>query len=224
MSVRYINGFVDWFRPGQFGWIDYEESGRRQRIFFCDGTIRPDEIGRTSQCWFAGPVRFRIQKDKNRGRVDAVDVHPIFCEPFVGDPKEHREISVVDRFIETRVDSLAGFLRRETGEDLYFGWKNIDPAFKNRRNVLRVGDPVWHGVRTHSNGKFEASNIEIFSRDEINRMAQELQSYELGLDPTPAAVEPHTPLVAAPEPESVLAPETKNVPMLRLILEKRMKS
>ncbi len=212
MSGRYFDGFVDWFRPNQFGWINYEESGRHQRIFFCDGTIRADEIGRTSQCWISGtPVRFRIQKDVRRNRVDAVDVHPIFCEPFVGDPKEHREISVVDRFIENNARCLAGFLRRETGEDLYFGWKNIDPQFKNRRNVLRKGDPLFHGVRVHNNGKFEASHIAIYSRDEIDRMA-------LGLQPHDPEVEP-----VAVEPQSEwLRPENKNRSLFELIQERRM--
>jgi hypothetical protein len=164
------------------------------------------------------PVRFRIQKDVSRGRVDAVDVHPIFCEPFVGDPKEHREISVVDRFIETNVDRLAGFLRRESGEDLYFGWKNIDPAFRNRRNVLRQGDPVFHGIRTHNNGKFEASNIQLYSRGEIERMAQGLQPYELESEPAPQVAAP------ALARDSVLDPATRNTPIIQLILEKRGRS
>jgi hypothetical protein len=222
MSDRYFEGLVDWFRPN-LGWIEYEESGRHQRIFFCDGTIRADEIGRTSQCWISGtPVRFRIQKDKSRGRVDAVDVHPIFCEPFVGDPKEHREISVVDRFIETNVDRLAGFLRRESGEDLYFGWKNIDPAFRNRRNILRQGDPVWHGIRIHTNGKFEASHIGIYSRDEIDRMAQGLQPYELDSDPEPIEPQP-VPATAASEatPDSVLAPSTCSLPLIEIIKRRK---
>ncbi len=217
--MKYFEGLVDWFRPNQFGWIEYEESGRHQRIFFCDGTIRADEIGRTSQCWVSGtPVRFRIQKDVRRGRVDAVDVHPIFCEPFVGDPKEHREISVVDRFIETDIGRLAGFLRRESGEDLYFGWKNIDPAFKNRRNVLRQGDPVFHGIRTHNNGKFEASNIQLYSRDEIDRMSKGLQPYELESEPAPQVAAP------ALARDSVLDPATRNTPIIQLILEKRGRS
>jgi len=212
-SSQYLEGFVDWFRPREYGWIDYEESGCHRRVFFCDGTIRADAVGRTSQCWCSTtPVRFRIHKDENRGRLDAVDVHPIFCEPIVGDSKEYREISVVDRFIEADTESLAGFLRRESGEDLYFGWKNIDPAFKNRRNVLRVGDPVWHGIRTHNNGKFEASNIGIYSRVEIERMAQGLQPYELNSDPTPVAVEPQSEL---------LRPENKSKSFLELIAERR---
>jgi hypothetical protein len=202
MSGQYFEGLVDWFRPNQFGWINYEDSGYRQRVFFCDDTIRGDEIGRTSQCWISGtPVRFRILKDVRRNRVDAVDVHPIFYEPFVGDPKEHREISVVDRFIETDVERLAGFLRRETGEDLYFGWKNIDPAFKNRRNVLRAGDPVFHGIRMHNNGKFEASNIALYSRVEIDRMARGLQ--------------PHDP--------SVLEPATSSLSLIEIIQQRKLK-
>jgi hypothetical protein len=219
MSGRYLDGLVDWFRPSQYGWIEYEESGCHQRIFFCDGTIRADEIGRTSQCWISGtPVRFRIQKDVSRSRVDAVDVHPIFCEPFVGDPKEHREISVVDRFIEADVDRLAGFLRRESGEDLYFGWKNIDPAFWNRRNILCQGDPVWHGIRTHTNGKFEASNIGLYSRGEIERMAQGLQPYELESEPAPQVAAP------ALAPVSVLDPDKCNKTLLQLIMERRIKT
>jgi hypothetical protein len=159
-------------------------------------------------------VRFRIHKDENRGRLGAVDVHPIFCEPFVGDSKEYREISVVDRFIEADTESLAGFLRRESGEDLYFGWKNIDPAFKNRRNVLRVGDPVWHGIRTHTNGKFEASHIAIYSRAEIDRMAQGLQPYELKSDPEPVAIEPQSKL---------LHPKNCRRTLLELIQQRRAK-
>jgi hypothetical protein len=90
--------------------------------------------------------------------------------------------------------------------------KNIDPAFRNRRNVLHVGDPVFHGIRTHTNGKFEASNIGIYSRDEIDRMAMGLQPHQLKSDPEPVAIEPQpVPAKAASEatPDSVLAPASQ---------------
>jgi hypothetical protein len=81
-----------------------------------------------------------------------------------------------------------------------------------------VGDPVFHGVRKCKDGKkFEASVIELYSREEIERVAKGLPVQE----PEPQLA----PQVAAPpEPEpSVLSLATKNVPLLRLILERREK-
>jgi hypothetical protein len=58
----------------------------------------------------------------------------------------------------------------------------------------------------------------LYSREEIERLAKGLPAQEPEPEPVPA------PQVAAPEPEpSVLAPATKNVPMLKLIIERRMK-
>jgi len=217
MSGCYFQGAIDGFsRDTQFGFISYcDEYGRSQRIFFHGRDIRCNAIGQTSTCWLPGaPVGFKIRKAISRREAgrQATDVHLIFDDPFVGNPADHRENSYIDRFIPgTR---LAGFLRRSGGEDLYFCANSIAIDFRDRLGDLREGDPVFHGVRKCKDGKkFEASVIELYSREEIERLAKGL----------PAQPEPQ-PAAAAAAPEfSVLSPATKNVPMLRLILERREK-
>jgi cold shock CspA family protein len=224
MSGCYFQGMIDGFlRDQQFGFIAYEDQwGRSQRIFFHNRDIRCNEIGQTSCCWIPGAmVGFKIKKaisQREEGR-QAADVHIIFDDPFVGNPADHRENSYIDRFIPG--PHVAGFLRRSGGEDLYFCENNIAIDFRDRISSLREGDPVFHGVRKCKDGKkFEASVIELYSREEIERVAKGLPAQEPQPKPKLA------PQVAAPAltQDSVLSPATKNVPMIRLILEKRRKS
>ena len=90
-----------------------EKPGCDQRIFFNDRNIRCDAIGRASVCRIPGtPVGFKILKAISRLEEtrQAADVHPIFDDPLVGNPRDHREVSHVDRFlVGTRV---AGFFHR----------------------------------------------------------------------------------------------------------------
>jgi cold shock CspA family protein len=222
MSGCYFQGMIDGFlrdRDKQFGFISYDDQwGISQTIFFHNRDIRCNEIGQTSQCWIPGaPVGFKIKKaiSQREEARQATDVHIIFDDPYVGNPADHRENSYIDRFLPgTR---KAGFLRREGGEDLYFCDLNIAVDFRDRISSLREGDPVFHGVRKCKDGKrFEASVIELYSREEIARLDKGLPVRE----PEPKQVT----TAAAPEFTSVLAPATKNVPLLQLILERRMKS
>ena len=217
MSGQYFQGMIDaWLRDERFGFIVYDDQfGRRQRIFFHDRDIRCNEIGQTSQCWIPGaPVGLRIQKAISRRAAvrQAADVHLLFDDPFVGNPADPRENSYIDRFLKgTR---LAGFLHRESGEDLYFCENNIAIDFRDRASSLREGDPVFHGVRKCGDGKkFEASVIELYSREEITRLAKGLPAQEPESKPAAATLDEFT--------TSVLAPATRNVPLIQLILEKR---
>jgi hypothetical protein len=79
--------------------------------------------------------------------------------------------------------------RREGGEDLYFCENNIGIDFRDRISGLREGDPVFHGVRKCRDGKeFEASAIELYSREEIERMAKGLPAQEPEPKPAPLQV------------------------------------
>lgn len=66
------------------------------------------------------------------------------------------------------------------------------------------------------NGKFEASHIGIYSRDEIDRMVQGLQPYELESDPEPESV-------AVETQSELLRPENKSKSLLELIAARRVK-
>jgi hypothetical protein len=73
-------------------------------------------------------------------------------------------------------------------------------------------------VGTREDGRWHAVDIEIFSEAEQARLQQGRPAQEPESEPEP---EPEL-AVAVPE-FSVLAPATKNVPMIQLILEKRRK-
>jgi hypothetical protein len=75
-----------------------------------------------------------------------------------------------------------------------------------------VGDFIFHGVECNSAGAWAACNAELFSREENEK----LKRGEPLTDPEPEVEVPV-------EPDSLLAPATRNKPLIQLIMEKRGK-
>lgn len=210
---NYFEGVVDKWCGG-FGFITYRSSGRDCRVFFHNGSIRPDEIGRTSPCWIEQTmVRFKIAQVVHRGkdRTVAVDVHPVFADEPLDCPRAHREVSSVVQISSSR-NSL--WLQRESGEQIYLRVKHVVPQHVHRFQELREGDIVFHGVVENAERDpvvWEATEAEIFSREENDRLRR-----GESLDPPPEEAEPEV----EPVPE-VLSPENKSKTIVQLIAERR---
>ncbi len=217
---NYVEGVVDKWCGG-FGFITYRHSGRDCRVFFHNGSIRPDEIGRTSQCWIEQTlVRFKVTQVVHRGkdRTVAVDVHPIFADEPLDCPGAHREVSSVVQISSSR-NSM--WLMRESGEQIYLRVKHVLPQYIHRfQGELREGDFVFHGVVENPERDpivWEATEAEIFSREENDR----LRRGELLTDPPPPESEPQAEIEAEPLPE-ILNTANRSKTFLQLIeLEKR---
>jgi hypothetical protein len=215
-----FEGVVDrWFANSRFGFIEYRNSGVDCRIFFPAANIRNDYLGRVGHSTFDGAlVRFRIEKTTYKGeeKTVAVDVRAVFEEPHTTSITEHREVSQVAKLQAGR---CSAWLCREDGSHIFIHKNCVEPEFVDRFSELRTGDYVYHGVERNSacTGAWAACNAELFSRAENEK----LRRGEPLTDPEPEVevpVEPDT------EPDSVLAPATRNVPLIQLILERRGKS
>jgi hypothetical protein len=108
----------------------------------------------------------------------------------------------------------SAWLEREDGSQIFFHKNSVLPEYLDRFVELRVNDFVYHGVECNELGSWAAANVELFSCEEN----QKLQRGE-SLNGPESAVE--TEERFEPELETVLAPATRNRPLIELILEKR---
>jgi hypothetical protein len=190
------------FRRG-YEFIACRNSGHSSsRIFFHFRGIRPDSIGRISDCWHVGAqVRFRLAM--RNGQTTAADVHPIWREAPVVCVEAHREVSRVESLIPQK---RMAFLIREEGSSTALHIKNVSPQYEHRFDELRLGDFVFHGV-SERNDLWDAVNAELYSREENDalRRGEEL-------------------LVEEPVQEiqsELLSPENKNRTLIEIIQEKK---
>jgi hypothetical protein len=200
---------------GKFGFINYEDSGIRKRIYFSSHTTRPDWRG--SRAWVSAgiPVTFVRTKrhdDKTGEFCDcATDVAAAFPMSEPQDLSQYRETSVV-----YKKEFAFVFLQRECGDVTFLHRTDVLPQYEFRWDLLKPGVPVFHGVRFHEEKKlWKACDAELYSEEEL---------YEF-FNPSP--VEPEASILQPelePELETVLAPATRSVPLLQLILERRGKS
>ena len=212
-----FEGVVDrWFANSRFGFIAYRNSGADCRIFFPAANIRQDYLGRVGHSTFDGAlVRFRIEKTNYKGeeKTVAVDVRAVFEEPHTTSITEHREISQVAKLHAGR---CSAWLCREDGSHIFIHKNGVEPDFLDRFAELRVGDFVFHGVERNSanTGAWAACNAELFSREENEK----LKRGEPLTDPEPeveVSLEPDT------EPDSVLAPAIRKLPLLEIIRRRK---
>lgn len=217
-NENYFEGIVDKFCADgrNFGFITYRHSGRECRVFFHNGSIRPDNIGRTGQAWTEQTlVRFKLEHAIRRGesRLTATDVHPVFAEEPIKCPEAHREVSQVIKFSSSR-NSV--WLQRQSGEQLFLRLKHVVPQFVPRfQEELRVGDWVFHGVVENVERDptvWEATEAEIFSREEN----------ELRNDPPSVEVEVETEPQVEPEVElEIFKPHLAKLSLLEIIKRQR---
>lgn len=213
--TKQFEGDIDHWNEKGFGFIKQQGGGR---IFFSVHYVQPDWKGSKAWCFARGiPVKFEISQRISGGETKtfAANVEPIFEMSEQENISGYRETSEV---LNLNRRKGFGFLRRPCGDAIFFHKKEVVQGFENRWDFLEVGSPVWHGVKFDgSNGLWRAADIELYGYEELRSFKNE-PAYEEP-EPEPA------PLVAAPAlaRDSVLSPATKNVPIIRLILEKRRK-
>jgi hypothetical protein len=222
MQKIFEGEIVGWNEIKRFGFISYEHHGRK-RIYFCARTIQPDWKG--SRAWAFGtgiPVTFEIDKRKDTKSETisdiAINVAPIFPMSEPENLRGYREVSVVRK---KEFDVV--FLTRPCGDTLFLHKNDVanDPA---RWDLLVTDSPVYHGIEfDQEKEQWRASDAELYSFEEL---------YEFQHEDDPqveAEVAPETNVAreAEPQPElvsSVLAPATRNKPLIQLIMEKRAKA
>jgi hypothetical protein len=201
MADQYFEGVVDtWIADGKnYGFISYNASGRERRVFFPGVSIRLDSLGRRSQ---GALIRFRI--------ADTV-VHPVFQEEQSINLDGYREVSQVVRL---HSDLKSGWLRREDGSEIFFHRQEVVPDHLDRFESIRVSDRVYHGVCDIGQTKWRATFVEIFSREEQEKL-QRGESLESEPEPEPE-----------PEPvpvDTVLAPSKRGKTIAELIVDQHLR-
>jgi hypothetical protein len=126
--------------------------------------------------------------------------------------EDHREVSRVARI---NSGGQSAWLEREYGSQIFFHKNSVLPEYLDRFDELRVNDFVYHGVECNESGSWAAENAELFSCEE-NQKLQRGESLS-GREASEPVVIPELEL------ETVLAPATRNKPLIQLILEKRRK-
>jgi hypothetical protein len=217
-----FEGFVAVFYPEKasgFLTPDAPGTGCSPGIYFKASDVRADWKGSTTHAWIPGtPVSYiRVNQPSRKyggSWVVADDVCPLFTE----EPSESLETYGETSRVLTW-NRCFGELLRDDGDHIFFHKNSVADQFKHHLVNLKVGDYLYHSVGKREDGRWHAVAIELFSDEEQDRLQQGLPAQEPELEPEPA------PLVAAPEltQDSVLTPATKNVPLLRLILERRKK-
>jgi hypothetical protein len=200
---------VKWNEQKKFGFIEYDRTGEACRMFFIRDSCQPDAIGRISDCFVISTlVKFSIERQirNGEGRLIACNVRPAFREEFTGDVDTYRESGWVVRWL---IKHKNGFLQRPSGEQVYFQLGDVAPGHEYQFQNLVEGDWLYYGITSQTrNGvlMYRATNIECYNDQEQSRLRQGLPLVE---EPAPVS----TP---APEPTSVLAPETRSLSLLEI--------
>jgi cold shock CspA family protein len=169
-----MDGIVESWNGGEcrrgagYGFIAYKkEDGSRGRVFYHVRHIIPDALGRIRDAQIVGvPVHFDLvpQADgRNVGKLMAIDVVPVFREPFVGNIEDHFEISRVHRWI---IQGRNGWLKRADQEDLFFRVERVAEESRDLIPNLKLNDFLYHGVRQRPSLEYEADPILLYSPEE----------------------------------------------------------
>jgi hypothetical protein len=208
MAVR-REGVVKHFLPDRkFGFI---VTGNVELHFHLN-SIRRDWRGSVAHATTPGaPVTF-IKRDSGP-KAGADDVCGIFMEEQRTPLEDWREVSRVKEW-----NGRFGELTREGedgGDPLFFHRNQIVEHNRNRIPFIEIGNLVYHGVGTLGFDRcgrpsWVATNIELYSDDEQDRLQRGLPAYE---EPEPV-VEPASEL---------LTPVNRSKTIRELIEEKRRK-
>jgi hypothetical protein len=206
-----FEGFVAVFYPERFyGFITQDLPGTSSSsgIYFGAREIRPDWKGSTAHAWTPGtPVSYLLAKQPSRKYKGTWTVADDVCPLFTEEPSESLETYGETSRIRSW-NGCFGELQRECGDTAFFHKNSVVDRFKGSLINLNVGDYVYHGVGRRDDGRWHAVALELFSAAEQARLQQGLPALEPELEP---------------EPVSVLAPATRDKPMLQLVLERRNK-
>jgi hypothetical protein len=152
------------------------------------------------------PVTFTIVREASRRdplALKATDIQSVFAGES-GDLSTYWEVGQV---VKTFGERQFAFVKRPDEDQIYVGLKSIKPEFADRIPELRECDFAVYQVEQKAPGYWRATNTELFSREENNRLRRGL-----------TLVEETTPVrVPEPEPVSVLAPEMKRSTIAEVI-------
>jgi hypothetical protein len=218
--MQCLNAFVAVFYPEKFyGFLttDQPGTGKEPGIHFSARDCVPDWKGSTAHVWSVPgtPVTYRIierpSKKYSSTWKSAIDVRPLFLEEPSESLKTYREVSWVKEW-----NGCYGLLARSCGDTLFIHRSQIQDQSKVRLFAIKVGDWIYHGAGKRDDERWHATNIELFSEAEQARLQRGLPAQEPEPEPEPVPV----PVAATPEFTSVLAPATRNKPLIQLILER----
>jgi cold shock CspA family protein len=221
VTTKQFEGDVDHWNEKGFGFLRCQG----KRIFFSAHGVEPDWKGSRGWAFARGiPVKFNITERLVGGvsKHCATNVEPLFPMSEQEDLLSYRETSEI---LSLNRQKGFAFMIRPCGDALFLHKNDVVPAYETRWDLLEIGSPVYHGVQFDGySSRWKAANAELYSFEELWRFKHEELPESAYEEPEP---EPQpAPLVTAPEltQDSVLAPATRNKPMLQLILEKRKKT
>jgi cold shock CspA family protein len=213
MSDKRFEGEIGVFYPDK-GWGFLSADGGGSGLFYHERDVRGDWPGSTAWAKVPGtPITFTKKTTNSRkypGQtlVAADDVASVFPEePATEDLANLREVSKVHKW-----NGKFGELIRECGSVLFFHATSVVQS--DRLADLQIGDCVFHGISQREDGRWRASDIELYSREEQQRLQEGLPAYEVELETIKAesVVEPASEL---------LTPANGKKTLLELIQEKR---
>jgi cold shock CspA family protein len=203
LNQRRLDGTVAVFFPDR-GWgflsLDHDAN-----LFFHERDIRPDWKGSTAWGKVPGtPITYlkRVSASKKHAGATSVaadDVAPVFEDAPAEDLATYREVSKVRTW-----NSCFGALIRECGSELFFHKSSI---IQGRASDIQTGHFLFHGISQREDGRWCATDTQLYSFEEQQRLQQGLSAYE---------VEP----VAEPVSE-LLTAANRNKTLIELIREKR---
>jgi len=221
-ALKRIESWVETFdQEREMGFIRHLP---RNSIFFHRKDVVPDIVGRQ----FLKPqtiVSFELTESRRRFRASNVkDESP---ELAGIDLETYSETSFVHTWTQKPPnkfgESSFGFLVRPSGDQLFFKERNIITEGRdNLRSWDGVNEPIWvtHKIGVKfKDGKrqFRAIDVQILQPAE-----QPLDEIFLNAEELPLEVPDPQPVIKA-QAFSVLAPQTKNIPLIEIIRQRMKK-
>jgi hypothetical protein len=213
MSDKRFEGEIGVFYPDK-SWGFLSADGGGSRLFYHERDVRGDWRGSVAWAKIPGtPVNFTKKTTSSRkypGQtlVAAADVASVFVDDSAAEVLTvYREVSRVHKW-----NGRFGELIRECGSILFCHATSVVQS--ERLADLQIGDYVFHGISQREDGRWRAGDIELYSREEQQRLQEGLPAYEVELETIKAA--------SVVEPASeLLTPANRKKTLLELIQEKR---
>jgi hypothetical protein len=181
------------------------------RLFFHVRDVRPDWRGSTSWVKVVGtPVTFTKKINSSRKFPGqklpaAADVAPVFVDDSaIENLATYREVSRVRAW-----NGRFGELLRDCGSTLFFHRSSV---IQGSAADVQINDYVYHAVSQREDGRWRASEIQLYSRDEQSRLQQGLPAYEIEAEPDP---------IAPDATIEILSAANRKKTLLDLVQEKR---
>jgi cold shock CspA family protein len=149
-----------------YGFIEHGGQGRDTRRFFYHGrNISPDGKGSKAHAFAVNTiVTFREARDETSGRERAVDVQGEWLDDDV-DLDTYREISQFRSWA-----SGHGFIQRPCGTQIHVSKAFVLSQYHDRLSEIHAFDYVYHGVGFDEEGRWCATQVELYSREDQEKL------------------------------------------------------